>query len=131
LCPGKKNTRMEDCSGRTTNLLCLRVDHCFNVLGATNSGGFFAFLPDESCLLVQYDRPAILPSAVLGNSLCLIRENVLLHIFQANKIPLPAVLAQMCSSYIAGFIVTDIMSELSGKGAGTHTVFSLGINCFF
>lgn len=92
---------------------------------------FFFSLPVESYLLVERDSPDILPSAVLGNSLCLIQGNVLLHIFQANKISLPAVLAQMCSSYIAGFIATSIISELSRKGADAHTIFSLRIHNFF
>lgn len=79
----------------------------------------------ESYLLVERDNPDILPSAMLGNSLCLIQGNVLLHIFQTNKVSLPAVLAQMCSSYTTGFIATGIISELSRKGADTHTIFSL------
>lgn len=73
---------------------------------------------------MEWNSLAILPSAVLGNSLYLIWENVLLHFFQANKVSLPAVLAQMSSSYVAGFIATSIMSELSGKEAdGAHAVF--------
>lgn len=96
-------------------------------IGAEDGSLFkhFFSLPIESYLLVERDSPDILPSAMFGNSLCLIQGNVLLHIFQANKISLPAVLAQICSSYIAGFIATSIISELSRKGADAHTIFSL------
>lgn len=76
---------------------------------------FFFFLLIESYLLVQWDSPASLPSPVLEHFFYVNWENV----FQANKLSLPAVLAHMCSPYIAGFIAFSSMSEFSGKETAT------------